>query len=111
MKFTSIPLSFDELPVQKTITLNGQDYILEAEWNDVGEFCVLTFRNLSYEVLFITKIVYGNSVMPFEIGGLPFEVVLIPANLDDLYSDSITERITPSNLGTSVELFVGKRNE
>ncbi len=109
--FQSIPVSFEELPCQKIVTLVDQDFSIELDWNSVGEFCTLSISDLFGNLLFAGKLVYGGNAFPFDIEGIPFEAALVPIDLADLYSNSFGSAITKENLGISVQLYLGKRFE
>jgi hypothetical protein len=93
----------DEVPVSKRVEINGEPYILEIQYNEVGKFFPVILYDLDMNILLISKLSYANYTFFDITENVGFRKKLIPLNIANLYQDS---RVTLENFGKTVFLFV-----
>ncbi len=110
-EFESIPFEFDELPISKTVSLGNADYLFEFHFNSFGNFFTMIAKDPFDQIIFSTKLVYGVNANHFIVDGFPFDITLIPADLNDIYSEEIKEYTFTKDTIGSIKLYLGKVNE
>jgi outer membrane receptor protein involved in Fe transport len=111
-KYDYIPIKKSECPCRKIFSIGSKTYILEFKYNTTGDFFTLgIYDNDTEELLYVTKLVYGASIINAKIKGLDLEYVVIPMNLDDLFSDlTIADQtVNAENLGITVNLYFNEQ--
>ena len=78
-----MPLTFDELPVEKTFTI-GNTYLFEFHYNERHDFFRVKIKDEEDNELYIAKLVYGGSVYHATVNGLELNQLIVPFDIQDL---------------------------
>lgn len=107
-EFEYLEISFEELPVSKTYNFGGVDYPIEFHYNQFGDFFTIIVRNPDDQVLFTTKLVYGVNGNHCIVDGFPFDISIIPLDLNDLFSEEVRENSFNKDSLGRVKIYLGK---
>lgn len=110
-EFEYLEIDFEELPISKTYNFGGIDFPIEFHYNFIGDFFTILVRNPDDQILFTTKLVYGVNANHFIVDGFPFDISIIPLDLNDLYSEEIREYSFNKESIGRVKIYLGKINE
>lgn len=106
--YNYIPISQEELPVEKEIDLGDNTYKMLFSYNDRGDFYTVEIRSLEDELLLISKLVYGRDALKPLIDGLPDDIKVVPLNLFDIgTSEPVTEtQVIKEYFSQQVKVYV-----
>jgi hypothetical protein len=110
-EFEYLEIDFDELPVSKTYNFGGIDYPIEFHYNQLFDFFTMLVRNPNDQIIFTTKLVYGVNANHCIVEGFPFDVSIIPLDLNDLFTSEVREDLFNKNSLGRVKIYLGKINE
>ena len=86
--FDYLPVTHDEIPVEKVFVLDGKSYALEFNYNDVGDFYTLLVSDESTgTLLFTTRLSYFYEAIDAVVTGLSMTRNIFPARPVDLDAD------------------------
>jgi hypothetical protein len=88
-----IPLDADELPVSKIMTI-GNQYRFVWRYNTQADRISVEIYDLDDNLLYTTRLIYGNYLLHAVVENLTFEAPVIPFNIDDLFTDGVIEDTT-----------------
>lgn len=95
-----LPVTFDELPVSKIFDV-GEDYMFEFVFNSRYNKIAMNISDTEGNLLYATRITYGNNLIHAVVDGLTVDNDLIAMNLADLVSDrEIDSSLTAVASGT-----------
>ena len=83
-----LPVTHDEIPVEKTFVLEGKSYAIEFNYNDLYDFYTMKVSDESSgDLLFSTKLTYLCDALDAVVKGITLTRSVIPALTRDLDSD------------------------
>ena len=98
--FEYLPVTHDEIPVEKVFILDGKSYALEFNYNDVGDFYTLMVSDESTgTLLFATRFSYLSEAIDAVVTGLSMTRNIIPSLPVDIDADS------PSDTQVTIDTF------
>jgi len=105
--FEFLPLTTDEIPVQKTFTL-GNTYVFEFYYNERHDFFTMYIYDEDETLLYTTKVVYGNSLYHAVVDGLELNQSIIPFDIQDLLTPNAidSDSVNSDNLDDPVRLYL-----
>lgn len=94
-----LPITHDEIPVEKVFTLDGKNYAVEFNYNDIGDFYTISIRDESTgDLLFTTKLTYLSKAIDAVIDGITMTHNIVPALPLDLDSNTNSDiEVTQEN--------------
>ena len=110
-EFEYLEIDFEELPVSKTYNFGGIDYPIEFHYNSIGNFFTMVVRNPDDQILYSTKLLYGVNANHCIVDGFPFDVSILPLDLNDVFSEEIREYTFDKNSLGRVKIYLGKISE
>ena len=84
--FQYLPIKASEVPIAKTYTIGTSTYIFSFTYNSRFDFYTVVISDLDNNILFSTKIVYGEQLYDALVEGLTIDFSIIPISLDDMFS-------------------------
>lgn len=80
-----LPVTHDEIPVEKVFVLDGKSYAIEFNYNDRYDFYTMMVSDESSgDLLFTTKLTYLCNALDAVVEGLSLSHEIIPALTRDL---------------------------
>jgi hypothetical protein len=107
IEFDYLPLTHSEVPVQKTFTI-GNTYVFEFYYNTSHDFYTMYIRDEDENLLYTTKVVYGNSLYHAVVDGLELSQDIIPFDIQDLISEKsiANDSVNSENLDNPVRIYL-----
>lgn len=87
IEYEYIPLDAEELPVSKIITIGDDQYNFVWKYNTQADRISLEIYDLDDNLLYTTRLIYGNYLLHAVVENLKFSDPVIPFNIDDLVTD------------------------
>ena len=98
-----LPISFEEIPVQKTFELDGEEYDFLFQYNEIGDFITIQISK-DGELVYSTNLVYGHNVFHAYVSGPQFS--LVPLSESDFEKSGYGDfKVNPDDFGKKVFLF------
>jgi hypothetical protein len=98
ISMTYIQLTHDELPVQRIYEIDGVNYILNFDYNEVGDFYTFTILDEEESPLYAGKLAYLRNALQEVVPGLSLKNKLLALNLSDALREiPAIERISIDN--------------
>lgn len=97
-----IPIEFNEIPIDKVITLNAVDYLFKFRYNSKHDFITVEIW-MEESILNVAKIVYGNNI--FHVKGENIPVIAPLSELDLEMPNFSNIRVNKDTIGKDVFLF------
>ncbi len=106
----SLPIDPSEsFPISKTFALGSSAYIFTFYYNSRFDFYTLIISDLSYNQLYATKLVYGQSIIIALVAGLSLPYNVVPCNIADLFSaipvEADMQNVSAETLDDTVFLY------
>jgi hypothetical protein len=108
IQYNYLPLTPDEVPVQKIFTIGEVTYKFEFWYNTENDFYTVYIRDVDDKLLYTSKLCYGLSMVHAIIDGLDFPDEIIPFNFGQFFSDKIVlpVELNKVTLDTNVRLYI-----
>jgi len=58
-----LPYTLNEIPIAKVFDINDTDYTYQIEYNSNFDFFTMTVKDENDNILYTTKLVYGNDAL------------------------------------------------
>lgn len=58
-----LPYVSTEIPIGKVFDINNIEYTYQIEYNELYDFYTMTIKNQDDEIIYTTKLVYGNDAL------------------------------------------------
>lgn len=82
-----LEFTVDEIPVEKTFTIEGTDYKFLIQYNQYGDFYTCTIKTIDGVVLIVNRLTYLSPINDSVIKGLDIVSKIIPVNYDNPDTD------------------------
>ena len=107
INLTYIPVTYSEIPVQKTFTV-GNTYVFEFFYNETYDFFTMYIRDEDENLLYTTRVVYGNSLYHAVVDGLELDSFIVPFDIQDIISEFSIDNtdVNSENLDDPVRLYL-----
>lgn len=98
MELEYLPITHEELPVQKVFTLGNRNYSIEFLYNDRFDFYTVVFRNEQDEPVYSTRLNYLTDAIHAVVDDIDVSLQLLPMNIADMALEyPEIEQITADN--------------
>ncbi len=92
-EYEYLPVTHDELPVEKIFNIDGESYAFEFNYNDEFDFYTMIISAPSTgDVLFTTKLTYLNNALDAVAEGIKIIRKIIPAIPSDITAESPSDK-------------------
>lgn len=107
IELTYLPLSItDGFPCQKIFDIGGTMYVFEFRYNARKDYYTMYVYDNEYNLLFVTKIVYGNNLIEAVVDGL-FTQAINAFDIGDLLNEALSaSAVNSGNLNKNVRLYL-----
>lgn len=96
----------EEIPVSKRVSIDGRLYVLEIQYNEVGDFYTAHIYDNKDELLLTSKLVYMQNIININNTKLPSKKI-VPLDLDDLSAEYPQNlRVNSATFGDKVRLYI-----
>lgn len=102
MDISFLPVAHDELPIRKTIEIDGVQYDVDFDYNQRGDFYTMALRDVTTgDVLYSGKLTYLSSFLNSPVDGVAITSKIIPLCIEDVLREiPAIERISKNNFDT-----------
>lgn len=103
-----MPITFDEIPVQKNFTIGQNTYAFLFQYNKTYDFFTMTIKDEDDNILYVTKLVYGSSLYHAVVENLELSQLLYAFYIDDLLTDKKLgyTAVNSDNLDNPVRIYL-----
>ena len=104
-EYSYFPFTHDELPVEKIFNIDGENYAVSFEYNDVYDFYTMVISDASTgDVIFTTKLVYLCNALDAVVEGIKIARKIIPAIPSDMTAESPSDKHVNKNTFNEVRI-------
>jgi hypothetical protein len=101
-----IEFTRDEIPVSKKVEIDGTIYVLEIQYNEMGDFYTSILYDEDENILVSSKLVYLGNAFDAVKEGMPSKK-LVPMNITDLTADFPGDlKVNRENFGEKIKLYL-----
>lgn len=101
-----IEFTRDEIPVSKKIEMDGRIYLLEIQYNEMGDFYTSILSDENENILVSSKLVCFGNAFDAVKEGMPSKK-LVPMNITDLSAEfPRTLSVNRENFGETIKLYL-----
>jgi len=84
MELEYLPITHDEMPIQKSFTIGAQNHAIEFLYNDRFDFYTVVFRDEDDEPVYSTRLNYLTDAIHAVVDDIDVSLQLVAMNIADM---------------------------